>query len=853
MFKKIFYTLGIVFISYVLIGFFGLPYLIKSQAPKYVKENLSVDLSIQKVEFNPFLFKMNIYAVELKDKNSTLISFENLFLDFDFLRTISNKYLHFKTLSISKPFVNIQIDKNKNINLLGLIPPSTQQNNTQTTPQTNGEPFKIQLDTFAISDGKVAFADFSLENVLKVDVDDINYTLRDFSTLQNSVASQHINLKLDNGASLKFKGGLSLSPMRTYGTIEIDNFALDSFWDVFAGKAPIDIDKNMKFDLQTGFVLMLEDEPTVMINDGFLDVKNLNIKEKSGAKLLGLDIFTLKNLNLVFPATSKTDLLHSDFELNINSGKLVADATVKMEPLNADVNYNLEALPLGILKHIVDKSMFLDIKSAFLNSKGNINYANDLVNAKLDVSLDDLHIDNNNIPLVKAKNIFVENVAFDQSKNQLNIGGINVKSPYTYIKIDKSGTLNLMSLNKKDEKSQSNNDTKPMDINIGPISIEKGEMTFEDLTLPIHFRLDNSNINGSLSEFSTTTTKPSTIKLDGNIGKYGYMKITGDLLHNNLKNYTDIKVDFDNIALHDLSGYSGKFVGRKIDDGKLTLDLKYYIEKSKLDAKNNLIISQIKLGERIESKDALSLPLDLAIAILEDRNGIIDIKLPIKGDLDNPEFSIAPIVWQAFTNILAKAITAPFSLLGALFGFGEDEINSVPFYFGSAEISPVQKEPLDKIVQILQSRTKLVINVAPVYDDKNDLSALQAIEFKKAVQEALKNVKGEDYEKSYMAYLEKSYETLGQKVDELKSKYIKDKVLDERLYREALENFLITKQAVDISLLENLAKQRVANLKAYLIGQKVSKEQIVVADVIKNIKSKDDRFCNIELKLDTIK
>ncbi|MEW6551464.1 MAG: DUF748 domain-containing protein [Campylobacterota bacterium] len=852
MLKKIFYTLGIVFISYVLIGFLGLPYIIKSQAPKYVKENLNIDLSIQKVDFNPFLFKMNIYALELKDKNSVLVSFENLFLDFDLLRTISNKYLHFKTLSVSKPFINIQIDKNKNINLLALIPPSTQQNNTQTTPQTNSEPFKIQLDTFAINGGKVAFADFSLDNTLKIEVDDINYTLRDFSTLQNSVASQNINLKLDNGASLKFKGGLSLSPMRTYGTLEIDNFTINSFWEVFASKAPIDIDKNMKFDLQTGFVLMLEDELSLMINDGFVDIKNFNIKEKESGKLLGLDVLTLKNLNLLFPATPKTDLLQSDFELSINSGKLVSDISAKMEPLNADVNYNLEALPLDILNHIVDKSMFLDIKSAFLNSKGNIKYENDLINASLDVSLDDLHINNKDIPLVKAKNIFVDNISFEQSKNHLNIGSINIKSPYAYIKIDKGGVLNMMNLTKTtDNPSQS--DTKPMSINIGPISIEKGEMTFEDLTLPIHFRLDNSNINGSMSEFSTTTTKPSTVKLDGNIGQYGYMRIEGDLLHNNLKNYTNIKLDFDNIALHDLSGYSGKFVGRKIDDGKLTLDLKYYIEKSKLDAKNNLVISQIKLGERIESKDALSLPLDLAIAILEDRNGIIDIKLPIKGDLDNPEFSIAPIVWQAFTNILAKAITAPFSLLGALFGFGEDEINNVPFYFGSAEISPVQKEPLDKIVQILQSRGKLVINVAPVYDDKNDLSALQAIEFKKAVQEALKNVKGEDYEKSYMAYLETSYATFDKRLDELKSKYTKDKVLDERVYKEELENFLINKQVVDTALLENLAKQRVQNLKAYLTEHKIPDEQIVVTQEVQKIKSKDDKFCSIELKLDTVK
>jgi hypothetical protein len=201
--------------------------------------------------------------------------------------------------------------------------------------------------------------------------------------------------------------------------------------------------------------------------------------------------------------------------------------------------------------------------------------------------------------------------------------------------------------------------------------------------------------------------------------------------------------------------------------------------------------------------------------------------------------------------LIAKAITAPFSLLGSLFGFGEEEINSVPFYFGDAFITPVQKEPLDKITEILKSRNKLAIKLNPTYDEKNDLYALQTMAFKKQLQEALKKVNKEAYQKEYLNYLEAQYNIHESKLSAFKAQYIKDKLLDERRYKEALENVLIPKQIIEPKTLETLAQQRTLNIQKYLMQQKVNKEQIIIENELKIIQKKDE-FTVIVLSLDNI-
>lgn len=853
MFRKIIYIFGTLILLYAIVGFFLLPSVIKSQAITYVKTNLNKELHIDTISFNPFMFKLSINDVALKENEHTFIEFEKLLIDFDLDRTLANHYLHFKTITLVKPYIYAEINPNKELNLLRLIPVNT--SNTETTQEKpKQELIKLQLDTLHIKKAHIELNDFSQKEKFHLSLNDLNYTLRDLSTLKNSLAAQTFQATLNEKTALGLKGGLSLNPLKTYGNIQINNLLVEPFWNVIKESYPFLVDENLVLHSNLGFVLNLENEPTIEINDASLIVENFHIRQKDQQTLLQLNQLELLQLQAKFPYQANTKLLDTEFKLFINQGELLTHAQVNMEPFIAQVEFDLTKLPLTLLNPILLQNTFLEIQSAFFNTQGSLTFKANNLSLNANSSLEEVKINHHDTSLIKAKKIVANGMVFEQNQNSLFVKSVEALEPYAFVQINKKQELNLANLIKTSPKKEEKNSstTTPLQIKLGPLSIKKGQMTFEDLTLPIHFKINNHNISGSFSQFDSKSTKPTVVKLDGSIGQYGRMQIQGDLVHSDFKSFTDFKIDFDNIALKDLSGYSGKFVGQKIDDGKLSLDLSYYIEKSKLEAKNNLVISKIKLGDKIENPEALNLPLALAIAILEDSNGIIDIKLPLKGNLDHPEFSVVPIIWQAFTNLITKAITAPFSLLGSLFGFGEEEINSVPFYFGDATITPIQKEPLDKIAEILTSRNKLAIKLHPTYDEKSDMYALQTIAFKNQLQEALKQVNKEAYQKEYLNYLETKYNLYESKLSAFKAQYIKEKVLDERRYKEALEKVLIPKQIIEPKTLETLAQQRTLNIQNYLIQQKIHKEQIIIENEVKKVQKKDE-FTVIDLSLDNIK
>lgn len=249
-------------------------------------------------------------------------------------------------------------------------------------------------------------------------------------------------------------------------------------------------------------------------------------------------------------------------------------------------------------------------------------------------------------------------------------------------------------------------------------------LDFEDKNLAIPFKTTISKLKGEISEIKNKNKSSSELEINGIVDEYGVAKITGIVNPNNIKILTDINMKFNNISMKNFTPYTAKFVGRTIKDGKLELDLNYNISQSNLKAKNNIVIKKLVLGDKVEDPEAISLPLDLAITLLEDSSKTIDINLPVSGNVDDPQFSIAAIVWKAFINLITKAITAPFSLIGSLFNFSEDEINSVDFNLKESEITPVQKETLDKIAIILKSKKEFAISFSPSFDEKNEKEAI---------------------------------------------------------------------------------------------------------------------------------
>jgi hypothetical protein len=179
-------------------------------------------------------------------------------------------------------------------------------------------------------------------------------------------------------------------------------------------------------------------------------------------------------------------------------------------------------------------------------------------------------------------------------------------------------------------------------------------------------------------------------------------------------------MSFKGLELTTMTPYSGRFAGYKIDKGKLSVELSYKVDQRKLDAEQHFVIDQLQLGDAVDSPDAVHLPLKLAIALLKDRNGVIDLPLPITGSLDDPQFKVGPIIWHALVNLLEKAVTAPFAAIGRLFGGHGEEMKFIDFAPGSADLNAASKEKLDALTKALQEHDQLKLDVPIVYSQDLD-------------------------------------------------------------------------------------------------------------------------------------
>jgi uncharacterized protein involved in outer membrane biogenesis len=264
-------------------------------------------------------------------------------------------------------------------------------------------------------------------------------------------------------------------------------------------------------------------------------------------------------------------------------------------------------------------------------------------------------------------------------------------------------------------------------IAIERLRIDNANAEFADLSLPTQFGTRMHSLSGVITGLSTDPATTAQVELDGSVDDYGSARVRGSIQPFRATDFTDIRLTFRNLEMTRLTPYSGKFAGRKIDSGRLSVDLEYKIKQRQLAGENKFVINKLKLGERVDSPDALKLPLDLAIALLQDSNGVIDIDLPISGSLDDPKFSYGRIIWKAIVNVLTKLVTAPFRALGSLLGISSEKLEAVEFDPGSSALLPPEQEKLKSITEALAKRPALTLSLEPSYDPEADRRALQEL------------------------------------------------------------------------------------------------------------------------------
>jgi hypothetical protein len=275
-----------------------------------------------------------------------------------------------------------------------------------------------------------------------------------------------------------------------------------------------------------------------------------------------------------------------------------------------------------------------------------------------------------------------------------------------------------------------------MPMSIKKIALQASQANFADLSVTPNFATGIQKLEGTVLGLSSKANSRAKIDLHGSVDAFAPVSITGEVNVLSAALYTDLAMSFRNIELSTFNPYSGKFAGYNISKGKLSTELHYKVDGRKLDAQHHIIVEQLEFGDKTESKDAVSLPVKLAVALLKDRDGVIDLNLPVSGSLDDPKFKLGPIIWKIFVNILEKAVTAPFALLGSLFGGGPD-LQFVDFQPGAAELDPVGVAKAQSVVKALDSRPQLKIEIPIAVVDELDRPSLIEAKYRAQLQEAL--------------------------------------------------------------------------------------------------------------------
>ena len=304
-------------------------------------------------------------------------------------------------------------------------------------------------------------------------------------------------------------------------------------------------------------------------------------------------------------------------------------------------------------------------------------------------------------------------------------------------------------------------------------------------------------------------------------GKYDHsapLEIVGKINPLREDLFVDLKVSFKDMDLSPVTPYSGKYIGYVIDKGKFSFDVQYFIEKRKLDSKNNIFIDQLTLGDKVESPDATKLPVKLAIALLKDRRGQIKLDIPVTGSLDDPQFSVWRIVIKVLVNLLSKAATAPFALLGSLFGGGE-ELGYVEFDYGRDLLTDANAKKIDTLTKALQEKPSLRLDITGYVDVERDREGLKQYLLQKKVKTqklkdllkkssesiAVDDVKIEPQE--YEKYLRLAYKA---------EKFPKPRTMigfEKTIPVEEMEKLMLTNTEVKNEDLRSLAAQRSARVK----------------------------------------
>lgn len=527
------------------------------------------------------------------------------------------------------------------------------------------------------------------------------------------------------------------------------------------------------------------------------------------------------------------------FDLRLDSGlgkqgKLQAAGNVQLSPTSAQLKVSTQDIDLRLAQAYLSPFIHLELRSGLLGSDLDVQLKSTeplALRITGSAKVDQLHtLDTlRERDFVRWKQVRVGGLDYRHGES-LVIERVELDQPYARFVINENLTTNVSELivPQPDAPNESKADTgKPLAIRIGGVAINDGSANFADFSLTPSFATAVQQMNGRIGVLDNQKPQAASVDIQGKVDRYAPMSIKGKLTPFDPLNSLDIATSFKNVELTTITPYSGKFAGYRIRKGRLNLDLHYRIEKGQLNAENKVLVENLQLGERVDSPDAVDLPIRLAVALLKDTQGRISIELPVQGDLNNPQFSVMPIVWQTLRNLVLRAAQAPFKFIAGLVGGSNVDLSTVPFNAGSAELEGDARQALDTLAKALEERPNLRLEV--------EGQAAQSADGPLLAEQRLQR----EFRETWYKVLQRRGDKVPASPDELTVAEDEQAALLEGIYRARLKQqppaewseldseqrqqnmrkAVLDSWAKSKLLLRQLAQQRAATIKDYLVEQ----------------------------------
>ncbi|GLQ94204.1 DUF748 domain-containing protein [Dyella acidisoli] len=627
----------------------------------------------------------------------------------------------------------------------------------------------------------------------------------------------------------------------------------------------------------------------LVIDGSTLALTDPSLPAKNGHIQIDADKFGFDNLSDDMHKPIKMDLSGG-----IGHGKFKVGGNVKPEPMDADLHVVATKLGVAPFASLVQVPLNVNVDSALLSANGRIRYRDrkpqPLMSYQGNMQLARVRVLDKvtNDDFLRWNSLAVNNMKMQMGEGapKVDIGGLSINDFYARVIINANGRINLQDVVsnpaqapvsvtraqngpaptasappppvKETARAPGGGTTTtaalanaattaapPAEIHLGQIVLANGNLNYTDNFIKPNYTANITQLAGKIGAFGTDTGgKPADVTLQGELDNNSPVNIAGTINPLTPMAFLDITAKADDVELTHLTPYSGKYAGYPITKGRLTMDVHYQLDQNKLNADNHIVLNQLTFGDRMEGPGVSHLPVKLAVALLKDSNGNIDIHVPVSGSLNDPQFSLGGVIWQAFVNILKRAVTSPFRLLASIGGGGgQQDLDYVEFIPGSAVLDAQAQDRLAHVVDILDKKPDIKLDITGRIDPSVDEEGLRKVTVDDMVQKeeaddigtaAAKAAPVKPGTDDYNKYLTKAYKH---------AKFDKPRDLiglTKSQPPEEMTKKLEANVTVDQDALRHLAERRADAVRQYLRGKIADNRVFVLAPKL-DAKGIDDK------------